>query len=147
MHCAPLNCQMLDGAVAMEPPSQAGDGGHCSPAVTGARAWCPCYPHCPHYLRCWCLYRDQGPGCGAGHGLSETRYRPRCGEEVVVAVVVVWWYADQNRHLSLVPVYLPVPVCPVAGSRSPFHPTLTPAGGLGWPGHNTPAPVLPICPA
>ena len=36
------------------------------------------------------------------------------------------------------PVYLPVPVwCPVAGSRSPFHPTLTPAGGLEWPGHTT----------
>ena len=85
-----------------------------------------------------------GPGCGAGHGLSETRYRPRCGE-----VVVWWWYADQNRHLSpaSVPACASVPSAqwPAPGPHfTPHWPRLVAWSGLVTP---PPAPVVLICPA
>ena len=86
-----------------------------------------------------------GPGCGAAHGLSETRYRPRCGGVVVVVVVVC--RPEPPPLTSQCTCLCQCAQCPVAGSRSPFHPTLTPAGGLEWPGHTPPAPVVPICPA
>ena len=133
LHCAPLNCQMLDGAVALEPPSLAGDGAHCSPAaVAGARDRCPCYPHCPHYLQrlVWVRDLDQDVARATGRVKLDTGRGA-----VVVWWWWWWWYADQNRHLSpaSVPACASVPSAqwPAPGPHfTPHWPRLVAWSGL-----------------